>query len=209
MESDSLSRVCSLISRLALQRKRSRIYIAGTQPPFALTLNLFPAPGIFFRKKNIPRSEKLASLGVWRLSPDWAEIRFGMTPWAARIRALATVSLRGMETTLGRSRSGSRGATLFGLLDPTPTTAARIDMRDHRITVSAFGTARDVPGCLVMIVKVSRAPGNRNDDAAPLLTFGVNIRSVKRSGILDPGARCVVNMPYHVYVELFTKPDSQ
>ena len=38
-------------------------------------VNFFPAPGIFFRKKKMPRSEKLASLGVWRLRPDWTEVQ--------------------------------------------------------------------------------------------------------------------------------------
>jgi hypothetical protein len=37
----------------------------------------------FLRKKNILRLKNLASLSVWRLRPDWTEVRFDMTPLAA------------------------------------------------------------------------------------------------------------------------------
>ena len=66
-------------------------------------INPFPGPGIFFRQINVPATKKLASLAVWRLRPDWTEVRFGMSPWASRARTLARVSLsakRYMETTL-------------------------------------------------------------------------------------------------------------
>ena len=48
------------------------------------SFNPLPVSGILFRKKHIPRLKKLASLSVWRLRPDWSEVRFGMTPHGPR-----------------------------------------------------------------------------------------------------------------------------
>ena len=87
--------------------------------------------GNFIPEKNVPRSKKLASLGVWRLHSDWTEGGFGMTPWAVRARVLAAVSLRGMETTIYRSRSDLEEASSACLTFLLPLCSDHIDMRDQ------------------------------------------------------------------------------
>ena len=96
--------VCPPVLRAYFSFRRRRLATGyGLVNPFLAS----PLSGIFFLKKKISRSKKLASLSVWRLRPDWTEVRFGMTPLGrASSRALATVSLRGIVWIFGNDLAG-------------------------------------------------------------------------------------------------------